>query len=110
MTLVLLDEASEHEPIPGFRVRFVHSASMTFAYWNIAEGSVLPEHSHVHEQVAHCLEGTFELVIAGTVHVLRPGSVGIIPSNAIHSGRALTDCRIVDAFHPVREDYVAKWK
>ena len=36
---------------------------------------------------------------------VRPGLVGTVPSNARHSGRALTDCRILDAFQPVREDY-----
>ncbi len=46
-----------------------------------------------------------ELTIDGETQTLRPGTVGIIPSNAVHSGKAITPCRIIDAFHPVREDY-----
>lgn len=105
MKPIILDELDEKEPVTGFKVRFVHSDTMTFAYWNIAAGSHLPEHRHVHEQVAHMFEGEFELIVEGVTMTLRPGSVVVIPSNAKHSGRAITDCRIMDAFHPVREDY-----
>ena len=41
------------EVIPGFVGRFLHSDSMTFALWEIAAGSTLPEHAHLHEQVVH---------------------------------------------------------
>ena len=30
---------------------------MTFVYWEVPAGTVLPEHSHPHEQVAHTFEG-----------------------------------------------------
>ena len=100
-----LSKLDQLEPVPGFRVRFVHSQNMTFAFWDIVEGAELPEHSHPHEQVANLLEGEFELIVDGETTTLRPGSVVIIPSNASHSGRALTTCRIIDTFYPVREDY-----
>jgi quercetin dioxygenase-like cupin family protein len=79
---------------------------MTFVLWNIDKGAILPEHSHVHEQVVHVYEGELEVTVAGRTTVLRGGSVGIIPSNAVHSGRALTDCHVMDAFYPLREDYM----
>jgi len=50
--------------------------------------------------------GDYEFVVDGVTQVLRPGSVSVIPPNAVHSGRALTDCRILDVFCPVREDYI----
>src|SRR2546422_10028634 len=65
----------------------------------------LPAHAHVHEQVVNMIEGVFELTIAGETRTLGQGSVAIIPSNALHSGKAITDCRIIDAFYPIREDY-----
>ena len=52
------------------------------------------------------LEGTFELTIDGVANVMKADSVAVIPSNAVHSGRAITACRILDAFYPVREDYL----
>jgi quercetin dioxygenase-like cupin family protein len=36
---------------------------------------------------------------------LKPGEVAVIASNVPHSGKALTKCYIIEAFHPVREDY-----
>ncbi len=93
------------EVFPGFVGQFVHSATMTFAYWNIEKGSGLPEHSHVHEQVVNMLEGEFELTVEGKPHRLLPGMVYTIPSQVKHAGRAITDCRILDVFSPVREDY-----
>jgi quercetin dioxygenase-like cupin family protein len=91
--------------IPGFVGRFLHSDTMTFALWEIAAGALLPEHSHPHEQVVHLFEGEFEMTVEGRTMRLSPGMVFAIPSNARHLGRALADCRIMDVFCPVREDY-----
>ena len=95
----------QQDLVPGFDVRFVHTEKMTFAFWNIKAGSLLPEHAHPHEQVANVLEGEFELTIDGEAQSVTPGTVAVIPGNAIHSGRAITDCKVVDVFCPVREDY-----
>ena len=105
MPFVELSETREREPIPGFRVRFVHSDSMTVAYWEIEPGASMPEHSHSHEQIVNLIEGEFELRVGDEVRTIAPGSVAIIPPDVAHSGRAVMACRIIDVFHPVREDY-----
>lgn len=100
-----LNSIPSKETFPGFVGKFVHSASMTFAYWQIKKYSALPEHAHVHEQVVNMLEGEFELIVDGQFHRLSAGMIYTIPSNAKHAGRAITDCKILDVFSPVREDY-----
>jgi quercetin dioxygenase-like cupin family protein len=105
MPFFKLSEQQSRELIPGIHVRFVHSEKMTFAYWELAAGAAIPEHSHIHEQVANVIEGEFELTIDGEKQLVSPGIVGVIPSNAVHSGIAITTCRILDVFFPVREDY-----
>ena len=105
MPFFQLDKNLQKELIPGFKANFVTSENMTFAYWDIQKGSVLPEHSHPHEQVANVIKGKFELTVDGESKVLEPGMVAVIPSNAVHSGKAITDCRIIDVFYPVREEY-----
>ncbi len=94
--------------VPGYHARFIHSASMTLAYVDVDEGAILPEHAHVHEQVLNLLEGRFELVLGGERMVAEAGQVIVIPSNVPHSGKALTRCRILDVFSPVREDFRSK--
>ncbi len=105
MTWWNVEEIEPREIVPGYRARFVHSENMTFAYWEIDAGALLPEHGHPHEQVANLLEGKFELTIDEETRVLEPGTVAVIPSGALHAGRAITDCKILDVFYPVRADY-----
>ena len=90
---------------PGFHGHFIHTEKMTLIHWKIDRGSLLPEHSHPHEQVVNMLSGRFELTIDGATRVLHEKMVAVIPSHAVHSGRAITDCRIIDVFYPIREDY-----
>jgi quercetin dioxygenase-like cupin family protein len=105
MPFLNLHDVEEKELIPGFKARFIHSENMTFAYWEVEAGGVLPEHSHAHEQITAVLEGEVEFTINGETKVLKPGLVAVIPSNAVHTGKMIKRCRIIDVFHPVREDY-----
>jgi len=89
----------------GFTARMFHTEGMTVAYVDVEAGAELPEHAHFHEQVSNMLEGEFEFVLGGEKMTLRPGDCLVIPSNVPHSGRALTACRILDVFQPVREDF-----
>lgn len=105
MPFVELSEIRGREPVPGYRVRFIHSDSMTVAYWEIEPGASMPNHSHSHEQIVNLIEGEFELTVGDEMRTLVPGLVAIVPPDVPHSGRAMTTCRIMDVFHPVREDY-----
>lgn len=100
-----LADVEPRELVPGHHGRFIHSEHTTHVYWTISEGAQLPEHSHPHEQIVNMLEGTYELVVDGEKHVLSAGDVLVIPGGAVHSGGAHTDCRILDVFSPVREEY-----
>lgn len=105
MTFIDLRQIEPREQMPGYHGRFVHSATMTFVYWEADAGAAFPSHAHPHEQVVNMLEGQFEITIGGETRVLGPESVAIVPPNVLHSGRALTSCRILDVFNPIREDY-----
>ncbi len=105
-TLKNLNEIEEREVWPGFHGRLIHTATMTFAFWRVEKGASIHEHQHIHEQVVNMHEGEFELVVNGQAQICKPGDVFVIPSNVPHSGVALTECRILDVFQPVRTDYV----
>jgi len=89
----------------GFTARMIHTDNMTIAFVDVEAGAELPEHAHIHEQVTNLLEGEFEFVLGDQTMLLTPGLTVVIPSNVPHSGRALTACRILDVFQPVREDF-----
>ncbi|MCD6089937.1 MAG: cupin domain-containing protein [Bacteroidales bacterium] len=105
MQKININEISSKEVIPGFHGIFVHAENMTTAYWDIVAGSLMPEHAHIQEQIMNLIEGEFELELEGKILKLYSGAVVVIPSNARHSGKAITHCKIIDVFHPVREDY-----
>jgi quercetin dioxygenase-like cupin family protein len=98
-------DLKQNEIAPGFLARFVHTAGVTIAYVNIRSGSVLPEHSHVQDQVTHVLEGKLELTVGGETQVVSTGQIVMIPSNVKHSAIARSECKVIDVFNPVREDY-----
>jgi quercetin dioxygenase-like cupin family protein len=105
MSFVNLNDLPEKEVVPGFFGKFVHSENMTIVYWRIKAGSALPEHQHKHEQVVNLIQGTFDFTLAKEKKVLNPGITVLVPSDIPHSGKAITDCYIIDVFYPPREDY-----
>lgn len=105
MVVLHISELAGQELLEGAAARFVHADTMTLAYWTFAPDVRVPEHMHPHEQVTNVIEGVFELTLGQETSHLEAGSVAVIPSNTAHSGRAVTACRIIDVFHPVREDY-----
>jgi quercetin dioxygenase-like cupin family protein len=78
---------------------------MTIAYWSIKADSAMPEHAHPHEQIVNLIEGEFELTLGDESKIMRPGDIAAIPPDLPHSGKSISDCLIIDVFHPVREDF-----
>lgn len=105
MPFIELQSLNEKEVFPGYHGRAIHTGTTTHMYWKIEAGATVPGHSHIHEQVVNVLSGKFELTIDGETAILEPGKVAVIPSNVKHSGRAITDCELLDVFYPEREDY-----
>lgn len=104
MTFIQLDGIKEIEPVPGYHGRMIHCASMTLAHWHIEADAIAPQHEHFHEQICHVLEGSFELTVGEATRVMGAGDTATIPPHVPHGGRAHTDCRVLDIFHPARDD------
>jgi quercetin dioxygenase-like cupin family protein len=67
--------------------------------------SMVPEHSHMNDQVGYVIYGKLEMTIGGVVQVCNPGDSYAIPGGVLHSARALVDTVAIDAFSPPRNDY-----
>lgn len=101
-----LTDITPKELAPGLAGYYAHGTNMTFGLVEIKAGSILPAHHHIHEQITYILEGNLDMTIDGQLCPLSTGMYFVIPSKVIHSAVALTDCKVIDVFSPVREDYI----
>ena len=95
----------EKEIFEGLRARFIHTSNITIGHVSIDKGAELPEHYHIHEQITYIVDGELEMTIDGQTSILQAGMSAVIPSNIKHSAKAITSCKVIDTFSPVREDY-----
>ena len=72
----------------------------------LKKDAVVPEHSHVSEQISYVVEGALRFSIGGEELVLRAGELVVIPPNVPHSAVALEDTLDVDIFSPIRQDWL----
>ncbi|HEV7504670.1 MAG TPA: cupin domain-containing protein [Thermoanaerobaculia bacterium] len=92
------------ERLPGWTGRYFHSANMTFAHYDFTGGASIHEHFHPQEEVYEVIEGELEITIDGVTQIARAGLVAIVPANARHSIKALTDGRAIIVDYPTRHD------
>jgi quercetin dioxygenase-like cupin family protein len=93
------------ERLPGWKGRYFHSPSMTFAHYKFTAGTSIHEHFHPEEEVYEVIEGELEVTIDGRSEIAKPGMVAIVPPNALHSVKALTDGQLIVVDHPARPDF-----
>ncbi len=93
------------EIMPGLHGKLVHTENMSIVFWEVEEGAEVSEHAHMNEQVMHVIEGRFEFTLDGNTKIYHPGDLVIIAPHKKHSGKALTPCKLMDVFSPVREEY-----
>ena len=93
------------EIFPGLKGKIIHGDKISWAFWDVEKGTIVPEHKHFNEQIMNVVKGKFEFTLDGKTLIYGPGSVVVIPPNIFHSGKALTKCKIMDVFSPVREEY-----
>jgi len=73
----------------------------------LEKGSVVPQHSHPHEQTGYMISGRMTFIIAGEEdHNAEAGDSWSIPGNVEHSVIVHEDAVVIEVFSPVREDYL----
>jgi quercetin dioxygenase-like cupin family protein len=91
---------------PRMGRRTIHGANVTIARLELKKDAMVPEHSHIHEQVSMVEQGALQFSIEGREQIVRSGEVLVIPPDARHGVVALEDTVVVDMFSPVREDWI----
>ena len=109
MAYYSIKDVAPRKPAEGVEVRIIHGERMSVAFFTIAGGSGVPEHSHPHEQIGTVLKGKMELSISGEKHIITSGGAYLIPPNATHSGLCLEGpAEVLEIFAPVREDWLQR--
>ena len=100
------DELSRRMIFPGVNIATCSAEKMMLSYATLEPNAVVPEHSHPHEQVGIVLEGRATFYIGGEEKTLGKGEMFRIPGNVKHRVVTLDQpAKILDIFHPIREDY-----
>jgi quercetin dioxygenase-like cupin family protein len=63
-------------------------------------------HHHPHSQSTYVVSGLFELTIDNETRILKPGDGFFAASNIEHGVVCIEEGILVDAFSPVREDFL----
>ncbi|MGE5620206.1 MAG: cupin domain-containing protein [Sphingomonadaceae bacterium] len=95
------------DALPGIRRTLVTAGERVMAVrFELAKGSVLPAHSHPHEQIGFVASGQLRFDIAGEAMLLKAGDGYAVPPNAVHSVEVIEDAVAIDVFTPVRAEYL----
>jgi quercetin dioxygenase-like cupin family protein len=90
----------------GVHARVVHGDRVTLGVIELDADSVVPEHSHEHEQLGMCLRGSLRFRVGDESRDLRAGETWCIPSNVPHEVHVGPDgAVVVDVFAPTRDDW-----
>jgi len=90
---------------PGVRTRTFWGENMLAGVVDLDANTIIPAHSHPHEQCTFILEGQLEIEVDGQRQTMHPGELVIIPGKVEHTVYVGPNpTRVLDVFSPVRED------
>jgi unsaturated pyranuronate lyase len=93
---------------PLLQRQFVVGRDIMVARVLLKKGCVVPEHSHINEQITYILDGALKFWIDGKEIIVNSGEVLTIPPNMRHKAEALADTVDLDVFNPPRADWMSK--
>ena len=99
------------EKIAAGRTRYLaNTSNLMLAVIDFNDGPTAepdPPHSHPHEQISYVVEGEIIFYLDDEPAHLGPGDMFTVPPNVPHAVQLLTGhVRLVDAFTPIREDFL----
>ena len=103
------DDLPREELSPLIGRRLITGDQMMIAHVYLAQGAIVPQHSHHNEQLTYIVEGKLRFFLGedgGEVVDVAAGEVLHIPAHLPHRAAALEDTLDVDVFHPPRQDWL----
>ena len=95
------------EPAEGLRLKtLVHGEKTHLCEFRMDKGSMVPQHSHPHEQTGYLVSGRIKFILQDEEFEAGPGDSWCLHGNIVHAAEILEDSVMVEIFSPVREDYL----
>ena len=90
----------------GVSARVVGGSGMTLAFIELDPDSVVPEHSHPHEQIGVCISGSLTFLAGGEEREVGPGGTWAFPGGVPHEVRVGAEgAAVIEAWTPQRDDW-----
>lgn len=106
-THIRSNEIEIEEIKPGLRRQILgYDSDLMLVRVFFNQGVVANRHKHYHQQVSYVEKGRFEVEINGKREILEPGDSFVIPSEAMHGATCIEEGSLIDAFSPMREDFL----
>ncbi len=70
------------------------------------KGGIGSEHQHHQSQSTLIGSGVFEITVDGVTQKLQKGDSFYVPPNTLHSALCIEEGELIDAFSPMREDFI----
>jgi quercetin dioxygenase-like cupin family protein len=83
-----------------------HGERTSLSEFSLGKGSVIPKHSHPHEQTGYVISGKMLFTIGDERFEAEAGDSWNIPGNVVHDVEVLEDTVVLEVFSPPREDYL----
>ncbi len=92
---------------PGVRRRILtHNAELMIVEVEFQKGAIGALHKHPHLQASYVAEGAFDVTIDGRTTRLEKGGSFFAPSNVMHGCVAVEAGKLIDAFTPIRAEFL----
>jgi len=101
------EELEEDRLIGGIGRRIVTGKKVMLGRLTFPKGAIVPAHSHPNEQITFVLSGSLKFIIDKEKEIIvRSGQTIVVPENAEHIVEALEETDEIDAFSPIRTDWL----
>jgi quercetin dioxygenase-like cupin family protein len=101
------NELPSKEVLPGITLRSVYLENAMMTFFDLQPGARIPAHKHEHEQISYVVKGTLKMTVGGETKLMREGDIAVVPANVEHAAEVGDEPTFaLDAWHPVREDYI----
>ena len=101
-------KASGHtELVKGVHLKtLVYGKQTLMTEVKFEKGTVIPPHSHPHEQTGYLVSGHMDFLVDGEHYSARTGDSWNIAGDVEHGATAVEPSVVIEVFSPVREDYL----